>query len=288
MSEDTKDAFPPPPPSETMGFEAMVRHAKTCHVFVGMPCYGCRLTSKTMTAILQFQAFCLTHGIKLSVDFMGNESLITRARSIMAERFLRSKATHLLFVDADVSFTPASVLRLLSYPKADVTAGIYAKKGLDWGKIGQRTHIPPAQRLLNFNINMVAGRAQHAVDNGFVEVYDAATGFFCIKRQTLETLRKAYWKDRRVKNDIPGSRDQIDEYCALFDTHVCPDSRRYLSEDYFFCRLCQEQGLKVYADITCPLTHTGSMHYGPGKAVRRCKTTYIAQIPAKKESVETP
>jgi hypothetical protein len=154
-----------------------------------------------------------------------------------------------------------------------VTCGIYAKKGLDWGKIHDKPHIPADQRLLNFNINLVQGKTQHNVENGFVEVYDAATGFFCIKRRTLQTLRDAY-PERLVKNDIPGSRDTVPEYCAVFDTHICPSTRRYLSEDYFFCRLCQDQGLKVYADITCPLTHTGSMQYGPGLAHKRCQTRY--------------
>lgn len=262
--------------------DALLAHAKTCHIYVGMPCYGCRLTSKTMTAILRFQAFCLQHGIKMTCDFMGNESLITRGRSIIAERFLKSQGTHLLFVDSDVSFQAASVLRLLAFEKADVACGIYAKKGLDWTKIHDKPHIPAAQRLLQFNINMVQGKEKHNVEKGFVEVHDAATGFFCIKRSTIQTLRDAYWEERRCKNDIPGSRDTVPEYCALFDTHICPTTRRYLSEDYFFCRLCQEQGLKVYADITCPLTHTGSIQYGPGKAHTRCTTQYTRGSPAQK------
>jgi len=40
---------------------------------------------------------------------------------------------------------------------------------------------------------------------------------------------------------------------------ICPVSRRFLSEDYSFCRKAQENGFDVYADITATLTHTGQI-----------------------------
>ena len=46
---------------------------------------------------------------------------------------------------------------------------------------------------------------------------------------------------------------------ALFDTMIDPESRRYLSEDYMFCRLWQNMGGDVYLDPRTALNHVG--HY---------------------------
>jgi hypothetical protein len=231
-------------------------------LFVAIPCYGCRLASRAVTSILRFQSFCIQHKIKVSFDIMGNESLITRGRSIFTERFLTSDATHLLFIDSDISFNPVSVLRMIVF-NADVTAGIYAKKGLSWDTVSKSESTTPARLLdaaLNFNINLPRGEDQHTVKNGFIRVLDAATGFFCIKRHTLETLKKAH-PDLRVKNDIPGSRNHIPEYTIFFDTSIDSDTTRYLSEDYHFCRMVQQANMDVYVDITAVVSHTGSIQY---------------------------
>lgn len=244
--------------------EGLVNHVKSknASIYIGLPCYGCRMTTRTVTSLLRFQAFCIKNGIRVMFDIMGNESLITRGRSIMTERFLKSTATHLLFIDSDVSFNPISVMRMIAYD-GDVTAGIYAKKGLSWDNVATAANTTPEALLdasLNFNINLPRGEGQHTIRNGFVRVLDAATGFFCIKRATLETLKDAV-PNITVNNDIPGSRDVIKTYSVFFDTSIDPDSNRYLSEDYHFCRLVQQHNMDVYVDITAMVSHTGSIQY---------------------------
>jgi len=195
-------------------------------------------------------------------DIMGNESLITRGRSILVQRFLQSKATHLLFIDSDIAFDPISVLRMIAFD-GDVMAGIYAKKGLSWDTIAAAKDTTPSglrDAGLNFNINLPRDNHKHTVTNGFLRVLDAATGFFCIKRETLERLKEDH-PEILVMNDIPGSRDVVKTYPVLFDTSIDPDSNRYLSEDYHFCRLVQKHGMDVYVDITAVTSHTGSLQY---------------------------
>ena len=46
---------------------------------------------------------------------------------------------------------------------------------------------------------------------------------------------------------------------AFFDTMI--DNDRYLSEDYAFCRLWQNIGGKIYADISSGLTHYGNYSF---------------------------
>lgn len=253
---------PPSPFPSTL--ETLVEHVqkKGVSIFLGLPCYGCRLTTSCMASLVRFQAFCITHKIKVIFDIMGNESLITRGRSILAQRFLQSDATHLLFIDSDISFDPKSVLRMIAFD-GDVTAGIYAKKGLAWDAIAKSTKTTPEALRdagLQYNINLPPGEGSHTVTNGFLRVLDAATGFFCIKRKTLETIRDATLGITAV-NDVPGSRDTVKEYPVFFDTSIDPVSKRYLSEDYHFCRLVQDNAMDVYVDITAVVSHTGSIQY---------------------------
>jgi hypothetical protein len=45
---------------------------------------------------------------------------------------------------------------------------------------------------------------------------------------------------------------------TFFDTMIEPQTKRYLSEDYAFCRLWQNMGGKIYADIRSGMTHYGN------------------------------
>ena len=36
---------------------------------------------------------------------------------------------------------------------------------------------------------------------------------------------------------------------------------RYLSEDYYFCRLWEECGGEIWTDLQTPITHLGSTEY---------------------------
>ena len=57
---------------------------------------------------------------------------------------------------------------------------------------------------------------------------------------------------------------------ALFDTMIDPESRRYLSEDYTFCRLWQQMGGEVFLDPRTGLNHVG--HYTFRGNVRKMLT----------------
>jgi hypothetical protein len=194
------------------------------------------------------------------MDFVGNESLIERGRNILVKRFLQTPGfTHFMFIDADIGFNPHSVIRLLEFDK-DVTSAVYPKKSINWervrNEIASGSSEDVRQMGLDFNINIVA--SQPPV-NGFVQVLDVATGFLMLKREVIERMYEHYKEELFAVNDIAGQN--VDDYIAIFACMIDPVSKRFLSEDYSFCRRYQQLGGIVWADVTTPLSHTGTHIY---------------------------
>lgn len=244
-------------------------------IYVATPCYGCILNVNYLQSLLALQNACLERGVSCFVDFIGNESLVQRARNILAARFLQSAETntHLLFIDADIGFDPSLVFRLLDFDR-DVVTCIYPKKSIDWHGVRDAIDkgLNPRSNGLDFNLNIVGRNA--VVENGFAEVLDSATGFMMISKTTLRRMAEHYEATLHCVNDIQGGGDnRVDTYVALFDCMLDPDSKRYLSEDYAFCRRWQLMGGKIWADVGTPLMHVGNYVYG-GDIRQRQRITF--------------
>lgn len=245
------------PPASPAAPPAASPAAPPVKVYLATPCYGCQMSVAFMASVLGMQQVLMQNGIQSVVDFVGNESLVERARNILAARFLRSDATHLLFIDADIGFRPEAVMRLLKADK-DIATAVYSKKAFNWdnvrAKLERGDTEPVYQQGLDFNINIAS--PSEPIEDGFVKVLDSATGFMMIKRGVLERMAAHYREELHCVNDILGQ--DIKEYVALFACMIDPDTRRFLSEDYSFCRRYQALGGEIYADLTSPLAHIGA------------------------------
>ena len=245
-------------------------------LYLATPCFGCAMALPYLASVLALQGACMQRGIEVFVDFIGNESLVQRARNVLTARFLKSPATHLLFIDADIAFDPSTVFRLLEFDK-DVVTAVYPKKMVDWAAVERRLATPGStepvsQAGLDFNINFVGKSA--TVDKGFVKVLDSATGFMLIQRGVLERMCARFKDELYCVNDIIGTSQSTPDYVAVFDCMIDPDTRRYLSEDYAFCRRLQQMGGEIWADIASPLAHLGTQVYS-GDIRHRFAVSYV-------------
>jgi hypothetical protein len=219
---------------------------ETCSVFFATPCYGGLVTDQFFLSMFRASQELVRHNITFRLTTLRNESLVTRARNILSAMFLDSGATHLFFIDADIEFEPDSILRMLAMDK-DIVAAAYPKKAL------------PVQYAMNFKYTDPV-KKQIRLEKGAVEVWDASTGFFCIKREVFEKMMVAY-SHLHYKNDS-NIDPKLQKYCyAFFDTMIDTDENgdnRYLSEDYTFCRLWQRLGGEIWMDPSTKLNHVGS------------------------------
>ena len=241
-------------------------------IFIGTPCYGGMITADYFKSCMQLVALAATKKIELQFGTIGNESLITRARNTLVQLFMDGDYSHLLFVDADISFNPESVIRMLEFNQ-DIVAGVYPRKTIDWIKVKKTLKDNPnitedelLAASLQYNLN-VKNPDRIEAKNGFIEVMDAATGFMLIKKDVFKRMASNY-PELKFKPDqhINQSHDKEFNYhetskwnYAFFDTMI--EGQRYLSEDYAFCRLWQNMGGKIYADILSGMTHYGNYSF---------------------------
>lgn len=240
-------------------------------LFIATPTYDGKASTAFMNSMIQLGMMCATYGINVKFSFITNESLIPRARNILADEFMRSDMTHLMFIDADIKFDPMSVLMLLgisvTHPdQFDVLAAPYTKKKINWEKVAYYFDKVEDKKDLamlsgEFAFNMADENQQMTFDRPF-EVTAAGTGFMLIPKYVLTAYSETYsmMKYRPDHTNIEHfSGDR--EVTAFFHCDIDPVSKRYLSEDYYFCFKAREMGKKVHLVPWIELSHNGNIDF---------------------------
>ena len=242
------------------------------HIFIATPCYGGQLGEPYFRSMMRLSILCNKYDIPYTISTLANESLITRGRNTLVSFFMENpKATHLFFIDADIEFNPEDLLRMVAYDKP-VIVGAYPKKAVNWGSIVEavrRDERETADTVEGHSSNYVVNfefltdedgnrLPQVQIVDNLVKLKDAGTGFMCIKKDVIQQMFDAH-PELSYANDINVDMKFEQYMYALFDTIIDPDSRRYLSEDYTFCRRWQKLGGEVYLDPRTALNHVG--HY---------------------------
>ena len=236
--------------------------------------YGGQCAGMYARSIADLSAICTRYGISLQLYYLFNESLITRARNYCVDEFMRSDATHLMFIDSDIGFNPNDVIALLALQDDespyDVIGGPYPKKCISWEKIKLAVDKGVADEDANvlekfvgdYVFNPKGGQQEIPIGKP-VEVMEIGTGFMMVRRKTFEKYKETYpelsYKPDHVRTEaFDGSR----EIHAYFDCIIDPVSKRYLSEDYNFCYHVEKMGMKVWLCPWMSMHHVGSYIFG--------------------------
>ena len=247
---------------------------------IATPCFGGQVASIYASSIFALQsALRAKSNVGLKVHLRDGDALITRARANLATLFLDNpSATHLLFVDADIGFTPAQVFRLIE-SGADVVAGIYPIKRVNWDKA--RSAAGAGQP------NLAAASLDYVLElddpdrvvvvEGFTRLRYAGTGFLMIRRHVLERMC-AHPDYASLKFTREHSHDALADSpnrCALFESMIDPATGTYLSEDFAFCKRWTDIGGEIWADLESRLDHVGPSVFRGDVA-----TQFAAALPA--------
>jgi hypothetical protein len=247
---------------------------KKPHIVFLTPCYNSSLYCTYTESLLQTMFMCKDLGIEATVHFCRNDSLVSRARNNLIAKAMSVKtATHFMFIDADITWSPFDIVKLLVADK-HIVGGIYPIKNYEWDRVIANpqviTEILERKKKSQLNsiytdqafikTNMVRYNANYKsnmleIKNNLTEVRHLATGFMMIQRNVIELMSKAFPQTKYV-DDVNFLRGEENDFAyALFDCGV--EDNHYLSEDWLFCHRWAKMGGTVFADITIDLDHTG-------------------------------
>lgn len=292
---------------------------KKAKLFVGCPMYGGLCSGMFARSTADLAAMCASYGLQLQLYYLFNESLITRARNYIADEFMRSEATHLMFIDADIGFDARDVIALLTLsiqrPEYDIIGGPYPKKCISWEKVKQAVDKGLGDKDPN-NLDKYIGDFVFNPKQGTeriplgepCEVLEVGTGFMMIRKETFQRFLQNYGQyhyrpdhvrtahfdgsreimqyfqaeidvvDRTVRykaildkllngtdpnmTDLDYAKHIIKTDMAAIEAEAAKDSKRYLSEDYWFTQKCQKIGLRTWLCPWMQLKHMGTYVFG--------------------------
>lgn len=243
-------------------------------LFLAVPMYGGQCCGMFAKSVADLTALCTHHGIQLQQYFLFNESLITRARNYCCDVFMRSECQHMMFIDSDIGFDPRDVLAMMALqidkPEYSIIGGPYPKKCISWEKIKHAVDKGVADQDPNVLEKFVGDYVFNPKNqqseiplNEPVEVLEIGTGFMMITKEAMQTFYDSYpqylYKPDHVRTeDFDGTR----EILQFFQAEIDPASKRYLSEDYWFCQKAQAIGLRTWFCPWMRLQHVGTYIFG--------------------------
>ena len=218
-------------------------------VYVAMPCYD---SMRVETCVSLIDTISALGGSGIECKFKSvKTSLVTHGRNLLTAGFMDSGFDYMLFVDADVEFSPEAVMRML-VPEKDIICTPYRNKEDPWidrysVKFKDKDHI----EILEWDI---------------IEIEEGPAGLMLISRKVYERLMDKYPELKikfneatreKMNKEIGAVEDAIDRYMYNFwDTSF--KKHQWKGEDLAFCDLARAAGFKLYANLDSWTTHHGS------------------------------
>ena len=228
------------------------------HLAIATPMYAGQCTAIFNRSVTALALALQNDGSRLTPIYLGNESLIGRARDTLVWHFLNTQASHLLFCDADIGFRVADVARMVAADK-DIIVGPCPMKIIHWERVAAAVKAGVAPEDLpkytgQFNITHLEGQQIGLDPNEPFRIARGGTGFMLIRRRVFETLAPS---TPHYINRLPGEAMppgvQVKHF---FPVHVAGDD--LLSEDFALCANWIKAGGEVWVAPWVELTHVGT------------------------------
>ena len=153
-----------------------------------------------------------------------NACLVHTSREVIVEKAIEMGSTHLIFIDADMTFEPDALRRLFERGKEI---------------IGVATHL--RQLPLVSTLKKQLGdepEIWEETPDGLVKCAGAGTGFLLIDLSVFKKLSKPWF---------------------FFESN--DKGELVLGEDMWFCKKARDAGYDIWADLTVKVGHLGEYEY---------------------------
>jgi hypothetical protein len=130
---------------------------------------------------------------------------IIRARSCIVRRFLESNCTHLLFIDADISFDPIAVHGMIASGRDIVGCPYPARTAIRWDQVAKPTQedalARPSGEARAYPYVLALKRDAQFEDGNLLEVEGVPLGLCLISRECCEKMAAHYGRELEAPED---------------------------------------------------------------------------------------
>jgi hypothetical protein len=202
-------------------------------LFIGIPCqqgfsveFNAALMNFVTAPTVRYRiSICKSPGVGVS-------------RNILTKEFLDSDADKLLMLDADILFTPGHIQRISSHDEP-LVGGLYSKKDVQGNVCCER--LPDVEPMPD--------------ERGLIPLRYIGTGFMCATRDLLNRMIKQFPEIMYIQE---GTSIKMHDFWSV---GVHQGSKRYLTEDWWFCQRATDLGYKIWGDSQVMLQHEGRAIY---------------------------
>ncbi len=235
-------------------------------VTIATPMYGGQCYGSYLISVMQFINECAMNGVAVDIAYTTNESLIQRARNILASNFLDTDSDVLLFIDGDIRFDHKKMFEMVMGGK-DVIGAITPLKKFNYGAIVDSVlayqSIENAHRVggyYNFNEPITEEIGNLLLEDKPIKVNRIGTGALSISRTVLEKMTEVVDK---YKDDSPvgQKKDMFDFFPVTIEYDEKWGANRMMSEDYGFCNNWAKLGGEIWAKDGIVQTHSGTFEF---------------------------
>jgi hypothetical protein len=181
------------------------------------------------------------HGIRWIQCQKDGSSHVGKAREGVLWMAMKTDATHLFWLDDDMTWEPETFLALLASDH-DFSA-----------VVGMRKTTPPTPACNT----LPGGAAVFDHRTKFLEVRDVGFAFVCLKREVITRLCEA---NPDLKYQTGDGSDQYALFLDLIDRDDVPEGER-MGEDFSFCRRWRRIGGRIFVHAHAALGHWGAANY---------------------------
>ncbi len=207
---------------------------------IGLPCMGGIVSEKTTLGLFNLGKALVRNNVHHGLLTLTNSSLITQARSKVANFFINNtEHEYLFFLDSDIGFNPEDVLKLMAH-QVPIVSGAYPMK------------IIPER----YCVDIVQPEERHG---DLVKINGNGMGFVLIHRQVFLDIAKQYPNLKYIPSDYhsdtPHTPAEMNNSYHYFAEHQSQNG--FMSEDKSFFHRAQSVGYSIWLDTTIKLNHTG-------------------------------
>ena len=258
------------------------RKDKLMNILIATPSYGGSVTTAYFYSINNLTAEFRRLGIKSTIA-MVNYAQVDKVRSYFASRLLLEEFSHLLFVDADMAFSPQAVLSMIELEESLVAAA-YPKRSVDFQRMqtafqGSKSYSRAMATGMDFVFeqSITASLNRESVDgsvnlrNGkFLKCDVAGTGLMLIRKDTIEKLLARFpelWLDKPAA-PYRHFGEELSGTFQIFES-IRNSEGVFMSEDASFCKRWTEGCAgDLWLNVVDPIGHVGTQMFSASFADR--------------------